>query len=165
MIRIRKSTTADSRTCDVTTVSKRQLYDSSVQHINDVRRGLEFFAAKVMDAMVEHDPDKLDDIDGFYANFQTRFAERDWLDRHYEKNRHHLDEPTGIREDINLIDVLDYIADNVMAGMGRSGAVREMKLTPALLERAFQNTVALLKARVVVEEPASVAAVDPVSVQ
>ena len=47
-------------------------------------------------------------------------------------------------------DVLDFIADCVMAGMARSGSVYELKLPTELLERAFQNTVELLKAQVVV---------------
>lgn len=52
--------------------------------------------------------------------------------------------------DVNLIDVLDFIADCVMAGMGRSGSVYPLKLSPKLLERAFQNTVEMLKSQVVV---------------
>jgi adenosylmethionine-8-amino-7-oxononanoate aminotransferase len=53
-----------------------------------------------------------------------------------------------VREDVNLIDVLDFIADCVMAGMGRTGSVYPLNLSPELLEKAFQNTVALLKAQV-----------------
>jgi hypothetical protein len=55
---------------------------------------------------------------------------------------------------VNLIDVLDFIADCVMAGMARSGSVYPLHLSPELLERAFQNTVALLKSQVTVEEAA-----------
>jgi hypothetical protein len=44
MIPIRKSPTADTRTCDVTTVTKEQLLDSSRQHIQDVAKGLAFFS-------------------------------------------------------------------------------------------------------------------------
>jgi hypothetical protein len=35
-----------------------------------------------------------------------------------------------------------------MAGMARSGSVYELKLDDTLLQRAFQNTVAQLKAKV-----------------
>jgi hypothetical protein len=56
----------------------------------------------------------------------------------------------GVPADVNLIDVLDYIADCVMAGMARSGSVYPSALPPDLLTTAFQNTVALLKAQVVV---------------
>lgn len=44
--------------------------------------------------------------------------------------------------------VLDFIADCVMAGMARSGSVHPLQLSPELMERAFQNTVELLKQNV-----------------
>ena len=59
----------------------------------------------------------------------------------------------GIPADVNLIDVLDFIADCVMAGMARSGSVYPLQLPPELLARAFQNTVDLLKSQIVVGPP------------
>jgi hypothetical protein len=151
MIRIQQSQTADTRTCDYTQVTKEQLYASSVQHIEDVRAALRFFGELLDYAIENHDPDKLTDIDGFHADFVTGFKQTSWWDRHRKLNRHHLTQADGIPTDVNLIDVLDYIADCVMAGMGRSGSVYPLHLTPDLLERAFQNTVTLLKDQVVVD--------------
>jgi hypothetical protein len=151
MIRIRPSETADTRTCDYATVSKDTLLASSKQHIGDVRRALDFFMAQVCKAGQHHDPDKLTDIDGFHADFVTGFKEHGWWDRHRGLNRHHLTEADGVPDDVNLVDVLDFIADCVMAGMARSGSVYPLQLSPDLLERAFQNTVDLLKANVTVE--------------
>jgi hypothetical protein len=148
MIEIQQSATADTRTCDYAHVSKQTLLESSVQHIDDVRRGLEFFGALLNAASRRHDTDKITDIDGFHADFLTGFTVTDWWDRHRQLNRHHLTNPDGVREDVNLIDVLDFIADCVMAGMARSGSVYPLKLDAELLERAFQNTVELLKANV-----------------
>lgn len=151
MIAIRKSETADTRTCDFANVSKPTLLASSQQHIADVGAALAFFSALITKQAVAHDTDKLTDIDGFHRDFVTGFKQTEWWDRHRQLNRHHLNMADGVREDVNLIDVLDYIADCVMAGMARRGSVYERKLSPELLERAFQNTVALLKAEVVVE--------------
>ena len=151
VIRVKPSPTADTRTCDYTSVSRQTLYDSSVQHIQDVRQALSFFAAHLEEAAVNHDTDKLTDIDGFHADFVTGFAQTGWWDRHRKLNRHHLTMPDGIPDDVNLIDVLDFIADCVMAGMARSGSVYPLSLPPDLLVFAFQNTVALLKAHVVVD--------------
>lgn len=151
MITIQKSATADTRTCDYTKVSKEMLLESSQQHIRDVREAHQFFSRKIAEAMLAHDTDKLTDIDGFHADFVTGFTVTEWWDRHRKLNRHHLEQPDGTPIDVNLIDVLDYIADCVMAGMGRSGSVYPLKLGPELLERAFQNTVDLLKHEVVVE--------------
>lgn len=55
-------------------------------------------------------------------------------------------------EDVNLLDVLEYISDCVMAGMARSGSVYDLTMPPELLERAFKNTVELLKKEVVLLE-------------
>jgi hypothetical protein len=155
MITIEPSPTADTRTCDVTTVTKKQLLDSSRQHIEDVQQALFFFQSLLARAAQRHDADKITDIDGFYADFQTKFAQTEWWDRHRVINRHHLNYADGIPPDVNLIDVLDFIADCVMAGMARSGSVYPLVLRPELLERAFQNTVELLKAEVVVLQPAA----------
>lgn len=160
MICIGKSGTADTRTCDFTKVEKKTLLDSSVQHIGDVREGLGFFVSLLLTAAKCHDTDKLTDIDGFHRDFVTGFAQTGWWDAHRRLNRHHLNQDDGIPADVNLIDVLDFIADCVMAGMARSGSVYPLKLSPELLERAFQNTVEQLKAQVVVvDEPAAVSAV------
>lgn len=151
MIKIQQSKTADTRTCeDVAAVTKQQLLDSSVQHIGDVRRALAFFQSEIAEAATRHDEDKLTDIDGFHADFVTGFEQTDWWDRHRRLNRHHLLKDDGVPEDVNLIDVLDLIADCVMAGMGRSGSVYDLDIDPDVLMRAFQGTVELLKQQVVV---------------
>lgn len=151
MLHIKQSQTADTRTCDFANVTKQTLYNSSLQHIGDVRSALDFFSGTLADAAIDHDQDKLTDIDGFHRDFLTGFARTEWWDAHRKLNRHHLTAADGIPEDVNLIDVLDFIADCVMAGMARSGSVYPLKLTPELLERAFQNTIVLLKSQVIVD--------------
>lgn len=153
MIEIQQSKTADTRTCDVSKVTRLQLLESSAQHIGDVGKALAFFGSLLTQQAVRHDTDKLTDIDGFYADFITKFEQQDWWTRHRALNRHHLMQADGVPADVNLIDVLDFVADCVMAGMGRSGSVYPLNLPPELLERAFQNTVELLKAQVVVSNP------------
>lgn len=145
------SPTADTRTCDFANVSKETLRESSVQHIADVGMALGLFGDRLKQAVAVHDYDKLTDIDSFHHDFVTGFAVTDWWDRHRKLNRHHLLQADGIPADVNLIDVLDFIADCVMAGMARSGQVYPLNLPPELLERAFQNTVEMLKSQVVVE--------------
>jgi len=155
MIRIQKSETADTRTCDFAKVTKDQLLASSVQHIGDVRAALAYFDRMLDTAMRDHDTDKLTDIDSFHADFVTGFKQTGWWDRHRKLNRHHLTMADGVPPDVNLIDVLDYIADCVMAGMARSGSVYELKLPPDLLETAFQNTVQRLTREVTVDDAPS----------
>lgn len=152
MITINKSPTADTRTCDVTKVTREMLVDSSRQHIQDVQFGLAFFRQKLAEAGAKHDETKLSRMDQFFSDFKTKFEKHDWWDAHQRDERHHLASPTGVREDVDLVDVLEFITDCVMAGMARSGSVYELKLPPEVLEKAFQNTVAKLKAEVVVAE-------------
>ena len=152
MIKIKKSATADTRTCDWSKVTKDQLIESSKQHIGDVKKGTGFFKGMLDDAAERHDFDKLSNIDGFHADFLTGFKSTKWWDEHRGLNRHHLLQADGVPADVNLIDVLDMIVDCVMAGMGRSGSVYPLEISPDLLKRAFDNTVERLKSEVVVEE-------------
>ena len=156
MIEIPKSPTADTRTCDVSKVTQDQLYRSSHQHILDVRRGLLFFRYLIEDAAARHDFDKLSDIGSFFSDFQTKFSVTKWWDRHRKINRHHLLQADGIPADVNLIDVLDMIADCTMAGMARSGSVYAIELPNEVLQAAFKNTCELLLSQVrVIREPES----------
>lgn len=151
MIKIKQSATADTRTCDVSKVDKETLLDSSRQHIGDVSLALSFFVLKLIEAASSHDYDKLTLIDWFHSDFKTKFKETGWWDNHRKIHRHHLNCADGIPSDVNLIDLLEYISDCVMAGMARSGSVYDIEASDELLRNAFRNTVKLLKDRVVVE--------------
>ena len=150
MIEIKKSPTADTRTCDVTKVERQQLLDSSRQHIADVAKAMAFFSSKLFAAAAEHDYDKLTEIDWFYADFRTKFEQTGWWDNHRKIHRHHLGQADGVPEDVNMLDLLEYVADCVMAGMARSGDVYALEASDELLRRAFENTVELLKSQVTV---------------
>lgn len=150
-IKIKKSRTADTRTCDWSKVTKEQLLESSEHHRDDVAKGFEFLAGMLVDQAWQHDHDKLSDIDGFHRDFLTGFKRTEWWDNHRKVNRHHLLQDDGVPEDVNLIDVLDMVVDCVMAGMGRSGSVYPLEIKPDVLMLAFHNTVDLLKSHVVVE--------------
>jgi hypothetical protein len=117
-----------------------------------VRNALEFFRHKIFTAAQIHDRDKIDDINGFHRDFVTGFKRTTWWDNHRKVNRHHLLQADGVPTDVNLIDVLDMIADCVMAGMARSGSVYPLNIKPEVLMTAFQNTVDLLKSQINVEE-------------
>ena len=152
MIKIQKSKTADTRSCDFSKVTKKQLEISSMQHIGDVRQGFDFFRGLLGEAGMKHDFDKITALDHFHADFTTGFKETGWWDKHREINRHHLLQEDGVPSDVNLVDVLDMIVDCVMAGMGRTGEVYPLDIKPEVLKAAFDNTVEMLKEQVVVEE-------------
>ena len=151
MIKIKKSPTADTRTCDVSLVDKQTLLNSSCQHIQDVGMALAFFGSKLMEAAVKHDYDKLTEIDWFLSDFKTKFEQTGWWDNHRKIHRHHLNKEDGIPADVNLIDLIEYISDCVMAGMARSGSIYEIEASDELLRKAFNNTVELLKNQIEVK--------------
>lgn len=148
MITIKKSPTADTRTCDVTKVTKDQLLAASRQHIKDVEDGLLFFIERLAREAALHDRDKITEIDAFYADFQTGFAQTSWWDNHRKVNRHHINIADGIPSDVNLVDVIAHVTDCVMSGLARSGSVYDVELPSELLQRALKNTVELLKSQV-----------------
>lgn len=148
MIKVSKSPTADTRTCDFANTPKEVLLNSSLVHIGDVVKAMAFFSGRLIEAAGAHDYDKLTGIDWFHADFVTGFKETGWWDNHRKIHRHHLAQADGVPEDVNLLDILEYIADCVMAGMARSGEVYDLTMTPELLNRAFKNTVDLLKLQV-----------------
>lgn len=144
-IQISHSPTADTRSCDVTTVNKEQLEESSKMHINDVRIAMGVFESLLNIQSDFHDEDKLTDIDSFYRDFQNNFKTTDWWDRHRKLNRHHLSHPDGVPDDVTLVDVIEYICDCTVAGMARTGDVYPLKISDEVLRNAFNNTAAYLK--------------------
>ena len=147
-IRIPSTADADTRTANGK-VSKERLLDNSRQHISDVNQALHFFVGILLQKGVEHDWTKIDNIDEFYADFastqdgfQGDFKQMHWYHDIHLQERHHLKEYCP--EDVNLLDVLERIADGVMAGMGRAGFIYEDELNPEILTKAYNNTMKLL---------------------
>ena len=146
------SPTADTRSCDPTTVTKDQLAASTLQHIEDVRKAMNFFIAYMRKAGECHDDHKLQTLDKFYEAFQGKMKDPSWLMDHYDNTRHHLTGLATPKDDTNLIDVLEYIADCTMASMCRKASDKRypIELDSATLQQAFANTVQMLADAVVV---------------
>lgn len=151
-IEIKPSPTADSRTCDAASVDRQKLLESSRQHIGDVAKAMAFFASRIAVAAAEHDYDKLTEIEWFHRCFQDGFKDVSWLENHYRIHRHHLNRDGGVPVDVNLLDVLEYIADCVVAGLARAGTVYPLEISDSLLRDAFENTVLLLNRAIKVKE-------------
>ena len=70
MIKIHRSPTADTRTCDHTKVTKDELLRSSKMHIRDMQQAMAHLAWLVTVAGRDHDHDKVSDdsIAAFHAD-------------------------------------------------------------------------------------------------
>ncbi|MEG1523860.1 MAG: hypothetical protein RR475_02410 [Clostridia bacterium] len=73
-----------------------------------------------------------------------------WYKIHVNAERHHLE--SNCPPDVNLIDVLEMLADCVCAGLARNGEVRPITISDDILKKATQNTIALIKSMIEVEE-------------
>ncbi len=64
------------------------------------------------------------------------------FEEHMKTERHHLNMMPGIPEDINIIDLVEFICDCVSAGAQRSGTLnfRYLEVNPALLRPIINNT-------------------------
>ena len=147
-IEIRRGASADTRSANHV-VSRKELEESTESHISDGAKAMRWFADRIEEAGDRHDWTKLECMDEFYDQFHNEQITHngDWLDNqngwyqsiHLKKERHHLSHSAP--DDVDLVDVLEQIADCVMAGMARSGEYRNGKLPVDLLEKAYANTV------------------------
>jgi len=168
VITIKKSETADSRTA-TGEVTKDQLIVSSKQHIEDVQKGIQYFRQLLHCIGQRHDYTKLYGIADFYDSFKRGLENKEynkttnekrectfklekWFKEHVTKERHHVNDCCP--EDVNLLDLLERIADICMAAKGRSGKDTLVvdELDAEILQRAYRNTIKLLSEQIVVED-------------
>ena len=64
--------------------------------------------------------------------------------------RHHLNEHCP--DDVNLIDVIEMIADCACAGMARSGNVYPINISSETLQKAVENTAQMCIDAVIIED-------------
>ena len=154
MIHIKKNPNGDTRTAPKD-VTYEQFVEANNMHIMDVAKVMEYLAKLTMRAGYAHDHTKVTLGHMFYRNFRssmnngTNFVEGEWYQHHIRRERHHL--LSHCPDDVDLLDVLEMIADCVCDGMTRSGEVRDLEISTDILERAVQNTVKLIRDEIVVE--------------
>lgn len=157
MIKIKKNPNGDTRTASKN-VTYVEFQEANNMHISDVSNVMCFLAALIEDRGFRHDVAKKTREPQFYNDFVstmndgTNFVEGEWYQHHIATERHHL--LARCPKDVNLIDVIEMIADCVCAGLTRSGEVRDLEISTDILEKAVKNTVDLLVKTIEVEETA-----------
>lgn len=157
MITINKTPNADSRAGGME-IDISDLERSTEDHIEHVAQGLTFFADKIMEAAGKHDYTKLANMEDFHHTITTLTPGNEvkaspWYKMHITKERHHLN--SHVADDVNLVDILEFITDCVMAGMSRTGTLSDISVPAEVLQKAFNNTVDLLKSQVEVTDDGS----------
>ena len=147
---IKPSRNADSRTADKDRkISFNEFMEDTASHRNDVKRAMESFANEIIQRGKDHDWTKISRSGEFFTQFTlakeqgTNFKDSDWYKYHTTEERHHLN--TRIPDDINLIDIIEYLCDCICAGYARSGDVYHIDITNDDLRKAYENTQEMIK--------------------
>ena len=145
---IRRNTNGDTRVAAGTPFYS-DFVESNEQHIDEVSSLMTLMAAKIHMAGERHDWTKISQSKLFYKEFseamdeKINFEEGEWYPMHYTSERHHLHKHVPM--DVNLIDVIEMIADCICAGLARSGEVRPITIDANVLAEAFNNTVGMMQ--------------------
>ena len=148
-IEIRKNPYGDLRTApkDTDFISFSEATD---WHRSDVRKVMVCIADMIKKAGKNHDWTKTGEYEiEFFRDFKAalegkqEFIDGTWWPMHVTAERHHL--LAHCPDDVNLVDVLEMIADCTLAGLTRSGTVRPVEINDEILKKAVDNTVQLIK--------------------
>ena len=151
MITIYKNPNGDTRTASKS-VTFVEFQEANTSHIQDVNAVMEYISDLCLSAGEYHDCTKKTQEKMFYRDFKNTletgasFTDGEWYQLHITAERHHID--NHCPEDVNLIDILEMIADRVCAGMARSGEVYDINLPAEILQKAVKNTTELLKEQI-----------------
>ena len=155
MIVIRKNPNGDTRTAP-NDVTFEEFLRANDMHKADVSAVMGLLGEMIYIAGSHHDFTKKSQERMFYRDFLSAmndgadFVNSEWYQLHVKAERHHL--LSHCPEDVNLIDVLEMIADCVCAGLARNGNVRNIELNDDILHKAVENTIDLIQSMIIVEE-------------
>lgn len=133
-----------------TTVPDYNKFVESIQmHKRDVSNIMNSVAEKIIENADIHDYTKLIHIDQFYNDMcrsiedkNVNFKDLPWYNVHVATERHHIND--GVKEDTNLLDIIEMLADGVAAGYARKGSVYPANIDKEVLYKAFQNTFKMM---------------------
>ena len=130
-------------------VTKEDYLIAIPMHINDVQKGCAFIANKIIEAGINHDYTKIPTIDDFMEEPQFG-KETKWYQAHINNERHHLN--VRCPDDVTLIDVIEKLVDCTMAAIARKGYMTEDIISDEILQKAYKNTVEMLKREIIIED-------------
>ncbi len=144
---IKATPDADTRSATAP-ITRSSLITSTMLHKQAVSALAAVIGHALFKMQERHDHTKIEDIDEFLHDFQqvqqeqTNFCDGDWYIKHIKTERHHLN--ACAPADVDLIDILEYVIDNVAAGKARNGEVHVQPLSEAVMAKAIDNTATKL---------------------
>ena len=155
MVEIKRNPNGDTRTAPKG-ITFEQFQEANDMHRYNVRDVMWELSRMVDAAGENHDCTKKCQERMFYRDFVdtlehgTDFVNGEWYQLHINAERHHL--LSHCPDDVNLVDVLEMLADCTCAGLARSGGVRELEISHEILDKAVKNTVDLIKSMIIVKD-------------
>ena len=155
MITIYKNPNGDTRTAPKG-ITFEEFQEANDMHRSDVGDVMYELSRIVDNAGENHDCTKKSQERMFFRDFLNTqkngadFVNGEWYQLHTHAERHHL--LSHCPDDVNLIDVMEMVADCVCAGMTRSGEIRDLEIDTDILNRAVNNTAQLIKSMIKVED-------------
>ncbi len=158
-VEIYKNGNGDTRTADHIP-DFTEFTTANSLHVTDVIVTADAFCDLLMKSVQRHDWTKTTEPyrSMFYRDMvatmegRLKFEDGEWAHLHYDElERHHL--KRHVPEDVDFVDVLEMIFDCVCAGKARSGEVYPFELHDDVLQKAFQNTVELVKNMIEPRDP------------
>ena len=153
-IRIYKNPNGDSRTAKPD-VTFEEFHDANKSHRDEVMLLMRELSRDIEDRGLMHDVTKETNEQQFFADLKMAqagaidFTEGEWYKAHVSAERHHLN--AKCPKDVNLIDVLEMIADVVAAELARkedgATAISEDLIPNDILKKAVVNTARMLRDR------------------
>lgn len=151
---IYKNPNGDTRTAPKN-ITFEQFQEANASHIFDVSGVMIELSDRLKHNACKHDYTKKTEEKMFYRDFISTmndgadFESGEWYQLHINAERHHI--LSRCPDDVNLLDVLEMVADCVCAGKTRSGEVRDLEISTDILEKALNNTVKLVDDMTVVK--------------
>lgn len=146
---LKDTSKGDSRTSGGTP-SLEDVLTATRTHQVEVSETMDFLADELKFMGRLHDWTKTENFEDEYGYLVTNdirddeFLRSDWWWKHLTLERHHVNGYAHL--DVNLLDVLEFIVDRVVAEKGRTGSINMnyLELDPLVLVRAYYNTIKLL---------------------
>lgn len=124
-----------------------EVYNATVIHQGEVASLMKYLAKRLVHNGIVHDWTKTVNFDEEYGKLVTsnvkdeEFLASKWWWKHLTCERHHVKDYAHL--DVDLLDVLEFIVDRVVAEKGRTGSINMsyLELDPVILVRAYYNTI------------------------
>jgi hypothetical protein len=155
---IKKNGLGDTRTAD-RLPTFGEFRAANQQHQRDVEHVLNEIADLISRIGRQHDSTKTKYDGEFYRDFcvafthpDENFTEMPWYQGHIAAERHHIND--NCPDDVDLLDILEHIADCVCAGKARNkdGEVYPIKINADILLKAVENTQKLIEDSIKISE-------------